>query len=272
MRYRVEHLADACGLSVDTVRFYQTRGLLDPPSREGRVAWYTDAHRERLERIKELKDAGFTLAMIERVLAGDLDASEQALARAIAKPRGGGHGTAAGDTVAGTTFGEVMTRSELAELTGVSATLLEALEREDLLTPPDPHDTEPLYTASDAAFVQAGKVLLDSGVPLSELLDLARRHDAAMRSTATQAVDLFARFVRDPIRAGAADDVEFAQQTVDALDRMLPATTDLISHHFQRLLMDAARARLEAEQAGEEHGAQAHSAAGAASRAQGGDR
>ena len=242
MRYRVEHLADVCGLSVDTVRFYQTRGLLDPPSREGRVAWYTDAHRERLERIADLKDAGFTLAMIERALAGDLDASEQALARAIAKPRGAADAPAPDGIVP-----EVMTRTELATHTGVSQTLLEALEREELLSPADPDDAEPLYTDADAAFVLAGKVLLDSGVPLSELLELARRHDAAMRATATMAVDLFARYVRDPIKALAADDVEFAQRTVDALDAMLPATTDLISHHFQRLLMEAARSRLEAE-------------------------
>ena len=242
MRYRVEHLADVCDLSVDTVRFYQTRGLLNPPTREGRVAWYTDAHRERLERVKELKDAGFTLAMIERVLAGDLDASEEALAHAISGPM----------DAQDTTTPDEMTRAELAAHTGVSRTLLEALERDGLLAPRDPHETEPRYTTSDAAFVSAGKVLLDSGVPLSELLDLARRHDAAVRTTADHAVDLFTRFVRDPIKAEAADDGEFAERTVQALQRMLPATNDLISHHFQRLLVEAARVRLEAEQVAED--------------------
>ena len=42
MRYRVEQLASACDVSVDTVRYYQSRGLLPPPEKEGRVAWYGD--------------------------------------------------------------------------------------------------------------------------------------------------------------------------------------------------------------------------------------
>ena len=37
MRYRVEQLAAACDVSVDTVRYYQSRGLLPAPEREGRV-------------------------------------------------------------------------------------------------------------------------------------------------------------------------------------------------------------------------------------------
>ncbi|HUA94587.1 MAG TPA: MerR family transcriptional regulator, partial [Acidimicrobiales bacterium] len=54
-RYRVEELARRSGLSVDTVRFYQKRGLLDPPERQGRIAWYDSSHLERLERIRRLR-------------------------------------------------------------------------------------------------------------------------------------------------------------------------------------------------------------------------
>lgn len=236
MRYRVEELARACGVSVDTVRFYQTRGLLPRPEREGRVAWYGTSHRERLERIRQLKDSGFTLTMIERLLAGGLDASEEALALAIAGPLPGDAATTE----------ESLTLAELAERTGVSPPLLEALQREGLLVP-RAADGEPRYTAADAAVVRSGLQLLESGVPLSELLELARRHDAAVRGTAEHAVELFARFVRDPIRADAADEAEYAERTVAALHAMLPATTGLVTHHFQRLLLDTARARIEAE-------------------------
>ena len=48
MDYRVEELAAKAGLSVDTVRYYQARGLLPPPTRSGRVGWY---HQEHLERV-----------------------------------------------------------------------------------------------------------------------------------------------------------------------------------------------------------------------------
>lgn len=235
MRYRVDDLARACGVTVDTVRFYQTRGLLDPPQREGRVAWYDEAHRRRLQAVRELKDAGFTLAMVERALAGELDASERALAAAIVSPVPGQPGDA-----------RTFSTDELADHLDVAPALLEALEREELLTPGTDAEGRRRYTETDAAFVAAGRVLLESGVPLSELLELARRHDAAMRATADHAVELFARFVRDPIRAEAADDDAFAAQSVAALTTMLPATTELVSHHFQRLLLAAARRRLEA--------------------------
>ncbi|NNC43770.1 MAG: MerR family transcriptional regulator, partial [Acidimicrobiia bacterium] len=42
--FRVEELATATGLAVDTIRYYQSRGLLDPPTREGRTAVYNETH------------------------------------------------------------------------------------------------------------------------------------------------------------------------------------------------------------------------------------
>jgi DNA-binding transcriptional MerR regulator len=235
MRYRVDDLAEACGVSVDTVRFYQTKGLLPRPDRQGRLAWYSEEHRGRLERIRELKDRGFTLAMIERVLAGQLDPTEEALAGALAGPLPGDAAPAA----------EALTLDELAKRTGTSATLLEALVREGLLSGQEDAEGERRFTATDVEAVRAGAALLAAGVPLSELLDLARRHDAAMRATAEHAVDLFARFVRDPVRASAASEAEAAQRMVEALHGMLPATSTLVAHHFRRLLLEAARVRLE---------------------------
>ncbi len=234
MRYRVNDLADVCGVTVDTVRYYQTKGLLPPPAREGRVAWYDDQHRARLERIRDLKRQGFTLAMVERVLAGELDATEEALASALAGPLPGDDQAAAAS----------LTLDDLAHRTGVSATLLEALTREGLLSG-RATDGDARFTPADAEAVEAGMALLAAGVPLSELLELARRHDAAMRSTAAHAVDLFARFVRDPIRADTGDEAEAAERMVEALHTMLPATSTLVAHHFRRLLLEAARSRLE---------------------------
>ena len=50
MEYRIEQLARTAGVAVDTIRFYQGKGLLDAPRREGRVTWYGDSHLERLRR------------------------------------------------------------------------------------------------------------------------------------------------------------------------------------------------------------------------------
>jgi len=233
-RYRVEELAQHCEVSVDTVRYYQARGLLGPPEREGRVAWYGDPHVARLGRIRELKERGCSLAMVARILDGALDADEQALAVALA-------GSLPGD---GDGDGErPLSVDDLAARTEVGPPLLEALVREGLLVPRD--DSATPYTAADVAAVEAGVALLASGVPLSELLALAREHDAAVRAVAERAVDLFARYVRDPVRDAAADDDEAAEAVVGALVSMLPATERVVTHHFRRRLLAAARARIE---------------------------
>src|SRR5437764_1290037 len=70
---RVEDLAGRADVSVDTIRFYQKRRLLPPPERRGRIAWYGTEHVERLARIKDLQRRGFSLAVIRRIVTGDLD-------------------------------------------------------------------------------------------------------------------------------------------------------------------------------------------------------
>ena len=55
MEFRVEELAARSGVRVDTLRFYQARGLLPAPERVGRVAVYGDEHLARVRRIKELQ-------------------------------------------------------------------------------------------------------------------------------------------------------------------------------------------------------------------------
>ncbi|MFI9627043.1 MerR family transcriptional regulator [Streptomyces sp. NPDC052042] len=60
----MEELADAAGIPVRTVRFYRERGLLSPPRREGRIAWYDDHHLARLRTIAGLLERGHTLSGI----------------------------------------------------------------------------------------------------------------------------------------------------------------------------------------------------------------
>lgn len=232
MRYRVEELAAAAGVSVDTIRYYQRMDVLPRPDREGRIAWYGDAHLERLAQVAQLQQRGFSLAMIARIVSGTADASEQALAVALAGPLPGEPA-------------ERLTRDELAERTGVSTTLLEVIEREGLLVPRTGDEQAP-YTAADVDAVRAGLALLEAGVPLSELLALAREHDAAMRALADRAVDLFARYVVDPIRGATESEAEAAERMVAALQAMLPAASAVVSHHIGRRLVAAARERIDA--------------------------
>ena len=241
MRYRVDDLAARSGVSVDTVRYYQSRGLLPSPDREGRVAWYSDDHLERVRRIRDLKDKGFTLTSIKRLVDGDLDAADEALVAAVV-----------GREPAGTS--RVLTKDDLARETGVSPALLDAIEREGLLVPSAGPDG-PAYSDGDAAVVRAGLELLSAGLPLSELLALARGHDEAMRATAGRAINLFLEFVRGPIRDRASSDEDAAKELVTAFESMLSSTTELVGHHFRRVLLDAARARIESDDLTELEGA-----------------
>ncbi|WP_173317767.1 MerR family transcriptional regulator [Streptomyces fulvorobeus] len=57
----MEELAARAGISVRTLRFYRERGLIPPPRREGRVAWYDDHHLARLRTVTGLLERGHTL-------------------------------------------------------------------------------------------------------------------------------------------------------------------------------------------------------------------
>ena len=79
-------LAAAAGVGVETVRFYQRRGLLAVPPRAGGIRRYDVRDVERLRFIKRAQAAGFTLAEIAELIA--LDAGQdRPRARELAKAR-----------------------------------------------------------------------------------------------------------------------------------------------------------------------------------------
>lgn len=67
--FTIDELAARTGMTVRTVRFYATEGLLPAPERRGRVAYYGPDHRRRLDLIRTLQEHGYTLSAIERVLS-----------------------------------------------------------------------------------------------------------------------------------------------------------------------------------------------------------
>jgi DNA-binding transcriptional MerR regulator len=83
----VDELASKAGVTVRTVRFYSTRGLLPPPViGPRRVGHYSQEHLSRLALIEELQHQGMTLAGIERYLQqlpAGLSAHDLAIHRAV---------------------------------------------------------------------------------------------------------------------------------------------------------------------------------------------
>lgn len=233
VKIRVEDLAARSDVSVDTVRFYQKQGLIPAPLREGRVGWYTQEHLDLIGRIKELQRRGFTLAVIGRFLTGELDATDEPLVALVAD---GGEET--GDEV-------FLTLDELAARSGVPPALVEAVAREGLLVP-RLHDGEERFTSADVTIVATGLRLLEAGLPLPELLALARHHHEVTRGIAEEAVRVFDDHVRGPLRTSDLSPDEKADRLVEAFRLLLPAVTALVAHHFRRLLLQVAQEHLEA--------------------------
>jgi len=79
-------LAAAAGVGVETIRFYQRKGLIEQPTRDSGIRRYGSEDLRRLRFVRQAQTAGFTLAEIRELLA--LDASDdRPRARALARAR-----------------------------------------------------------------------------------------------------------------------------------------------------------------------------------------
>jgi MerR family mercuric resistance operon transcriptional regulator len=82
----IGRLAAAGGVGVETIRFYQRKGLLAVPTRDGAIRRYGSDDVRRLRFIRQAQAAGFTLEEIRELL--DLDSGhDRARAREIAAAR-----------------------------------------------------------------------------------------------------------------------------------------------------------------------------------------
>ncbi|MCI4589042.1 MerR family transcriptional regulator [Sphingobium sp. BYY-5] len=86
MDMTISALARAGGVGVETVRYYQRRGLLDMPERGEGMRRYGAADARRLSFIRSAQGAGFTLEQIGELL--QLDAGQDRVrARILAAER-----------------------------------------------------------------------------------------------------------------------------------------------------------------------------------------
>ena len=92
MQITIGKLAQAGGVGVETIRYYQRRGLIGTPARSGGDGWgggirrYDEDDVRRLKFIRSAQAAGFTLEEIGELLA--LEASDdRAQVRSLARQR-----------------------------------------------------------------------------------------------------------------------------------------------------------------------------------------
>jgi DNA-binding transcriptional MerR regulator len=220
--YRVDELAHVAGISVKVLRSYQSKGLLPGPRHEGRVALYERRHLDRLTRILELKRRGYSLKAIAGVLEHGWD----------------------GDAIA-TADDELLSLREVAERTRVPPAMLRSLEASGVLRPRRVGN-DLCYTDWDVRAVDMLLALLGSGLPMEEFMRVARVQIEAASDVAGGAVELFLRFIREPLRARGLSDSAEAERLVAGFRTMLEATTELVAYNFQRTVLGALQAELDA--------------------------
>jgi DNA-binding transcriptional MerR regulator len=180
---RIAELARESSLSVRNIREYQDRGLLPPPRRDGRVAWYDEEHLVRLRLISRLLDRGYTIAVIRDLL--DAWSAGRDLHDVLGLE---------------TTVSRPWTDEEPGR-----ATLLQLRRRfRGQLTPGRLRRTirlglvEPSgasFTVPSPRLLDAGTDLVAAGIPLATVLDMVERVQRDLKSPA----DRFVRMVFDQL-------------------------------------------------------------------------
>ncbi|MFE4051167.1 MerR family transcriptional regulator [Streptomyces sp. YIM B13518] len=220
----IDELAARAGVTVRTVRFYGTRGLLPPPViGPRRVGHYGREHLARLELIEELQHRGMTLAAIERYLGQlppDLSARDLAVQRAVVA-------SWAPEAV------EAVSRGELERRAG------QPLSEEDLrrLAAMSVVERDGEVFRVDPGLLRLGVELLD--VPLSHETVLTAR--TALIEHSRAAARELSRLLREAVAERDARDV----RSLSA--RMHPLVVQALLTAFQRSLREELREWLDEE-------------------------
>ncbi|TRV78908.1 MerR family transcriptional regulator [Streptomyces sp. 130] len=232
----VDELAARAGVTVRTVRFYSTRGLLPPPViGPRRVGHYGHGHLSRLALIEELQHQGMTLAAIERYLEQlppDLSAHDLAIHRALVA-------SWAPDAP------EDASRAELERRAGrpLSDQDLDRLAAMGVLERSAPGDG---VFRLDPGLLRLGVELLD--VPIAHETILAARTVLMehTRSAAQELTRLFRDEVWNPYREREADP-EHVKAMKSLSAHMQPMVLQALVTAFQRSLKEELRAAFTAE-------------------------
>lgn len=165
-------MAQAAGVSRETIHFYLREGLLPPAEKvNARVSYFDDRHVARIRLIKAFQQAHIPLARIREQLEG--------LSKHSARDT---PVTAERAVAVVTEFlsldGEEppLSPGEVAEQSGLSMGDLARLEAMGVLRP-QVVDGQPVYTAAEAEAGEAARTILEQGVEL-EKLRFVRRYTA----------------------------------------------------------------------------------------------
>ena len=226
----IDELARRTGLTARNIRAYQSRGLIPPPEIRGRTGYYGPAHESRIERIRELQDAGFNLEAIRKL--HDM-APGQAVEEALR------FGTALLVPWA-PEAPEFMEGEELVGRFGAFDP--EALERAAALGVISPLEDGRIRVDSPT-LLRAGEQVVALGVPVPEVLavmeEVARDADAVARTF----VRLFLDHIWAPFEA-AGYPPEHWDRIRQAVERLNPIASTVLMTAFQRRMAEEIQAEV----------------------------
>ncbi|MFD8963733.1 MerR family transcriptional regulator [Streptomyces sp. NPDC059568] len=240
----VDELAARAGVTVRTVRFYSSRGLLPPPVIGARrVGHYGPEHLSRLALIEELQRQGMTLAAIERYLEQlppDLSARDLAIHRALVASWAPDSPENATRAELESRAGRALTEDDIDRLAAMGA--LARADRPDTDRPDTDHTDS--YRL-DPALLRLCVELLD--VPIAQETILAAR--TVLLEHTREAARKLTRMFRDEVSPSYGRDASGPERiaAVKSLSaHMEPLVVQALVTAFQRSLKEELRAAFQA--------------------------
>ncbi|MEV5509953.1 MerR family transcriptional regulator [Streptomyces orinoci] len=236
-RLTIDELAARAGVTVRTIRFYGTRGLLPPPELgPRRVGHYGPGHLSRLALIEELQHQGLTLAAIERYvqrLPEDLSELDLAIHRAVVA-------SWVPDQPEETTLAQLERRAGRP----LSEDDLERLAAMNVLT----RNPDGTFRA-DPGLLGVGLRLLNLPMSLDTILAAREVLLDHARATACELTRIFHTEVWGPYRERESDDPEQVETMKTLSAHMQPLVVQALVTAFQRSLNEELRMTYEADNA-----------------------
>ncbi|MCX5275293.1 MerR family transcriptional regulator [Streptomyces virginiae] len=228
-RYRREDVARAAGVKVRNLRYYQERGLLPPPRREGRIAWYSDDHLTRLRLISDLLGRGYTVNGIAELLQAWEEGG--GLSQLLGLEREMTRDWVQEEPV-------TLSRRELRELFGPTATAEDTRRAAELGYVTIDGD---LVTYPNRRLLEATLTLVRQGVPLAEILDAGEFVQAQAAAVADRFVGLFRRYVVDAAGPEGLAGLERLSATqlqhiTAAVAALRPVAGEVVTSEFARAM------------------------------------
>jgi DNA-binding transcriptional MerR regulator len=234
-RMTIDELAHEVGVSSRNIRYYQTRGLLPPPTVRGRTGYYGDRHVERLRLIQELSNEGLNLQAIGWLLGGAsaVDSEElRRLKRAV---------------LDGWVVEEPLevSRKELIRGFGVGDTgiddpLIERAVELELIAPTDDPDR---WQVLLPVVLAAGTELREMGAEVARSLDVLEVMREHAQAVADAYVQLFDEAVLAPWDARGRPADEW-HETREAVERVRPIAGEALLAVFRQVMAEAVAERI----------------------------